>query len=84
MPRPKGSLNKVTQRTRAAFATFVDGTFDDFEQWVKRTAKRDPRGAADLYLRAAEYHIPKLGRTELAGKDDGPLIVEVVKFTDSQ
>jgi hypothetical protein len=32
--------------------------------------KPDPKGAAEIYLRAIEYHIPKLSRTEL--KDDRP------------
>jgi len=35
----------------------------------------DPAKAADLYLRAIEYHIPKLARTELTGKDGGALEV---------
>jgi hypothetical protein len=33
----------------------------------------DPAKAADLYLRAIEYHIPKLARTELVGENDGPI-----------
>lgn len=37
---------------------------------------QDPGRAADLLLRALEYHIPKLARSEVTGQDGGPLIVE--------
>ena len=36
--------------------------------WVN---KPDPKGAVDLVLKAAEYHIPKLARTE-SHVTDGP------------
>jgi hypothetical protein len=39
---------------------------------IKRVGK-DPGKAADLALRLAEYHIPKLGRTEVTGEDGGPV-----------
>jgi hypothetical protein len=39
---------------------------------IKRTGK-DPGKAADLAIRLAEYHIPKLGRTEVTGEDGGPV-----------
>lgn len=44
---------------------------------IKRVGK-DPGKAADLALRLAEYHIPKLGRTEVTGKDGEPVRVVVV------
>jgi hypothetical protein len=33
----------------------------------------DPGKAADLLIRMAEYHFPKLGRTEVTGEGGGPL-----------
>jgi hypothetical protein len=33
----------------------------------------DPGKAADLLIRMAEYHFPKLGRQELVGEDGGPV-----------
>lgn len=33
----------------------------------------DPGKAADLLIRMAEYHFPKLGRTEVSGPDGGPV-----------
>lgn len=51
------------------------------EKWLERTAKKQPWRAADLLLRALEYHIPKLARTEVAGPDGGPLQVNIVDPT---
>jgi hypothetical protein len=34
---------------------------------------KDPGKAADLLIRMAEYHFPKLGRTEVTGEDGGPV-----------
>ena len=33
----------------------------------------DPGKAADLVVRMAEYHFPKLGRSEVTGLDGGPV-----------
>ena len=45
-----------------------------------------PEKKLDLFLRAIEYHIPKLARTEVAGDSDNPLLhkieLEIVKATD--
>lgn len=75
MGRPKGSKNKASAAAREAFATWVDGSFGRFEEWVKRVARKDPRGAADLYLRAAEFHVGKQGRIEIAGDQEKPIRV---------
>lgn len=39
--------------------------------------KPDPGRAAQIYLAAIEYHIPKLARTEITGKDGKPVTVQV-------
>lgn len=47
-------------------------------EWI---VKPDPGGATDTMLRALEYHIPKLSRAEVTGKDGAPLVpakIEVV------
>ena len=33
----------------------------------------DPAKKLDLYLKAIEYHIPKLARSEVSGPDGGPV-----------
>lgn len=53
-------------------ALVADELAEDFKAWLFLTAsgdeergiKPDPKGAADLYLKAIEYHIPKLSRVE--------------------
>jgi hypothetical protein len=46
---------------------------------VKLTEGRDPGKAAELSLRMAEFHIPKLGRTEVTGEDGGPVAVSSIE-----
>ena len=49
--------------------------------------KPDPKGAADLYLKAIEYHIPKLARSELTGADGQPLLppsITICGYDDNQ
>ncbi len=62
--RGKGTPNKATARVREAIAMIAEDMAEDFKGWIQRTAEEDPKGAADLYLKAIEYHIPKLARTE--------------------
>lgn len=81
MGRPKGSPNKATAAVREAIAVFAEGNAHKLQEWLDDVAsgaggnRPDPAKAADLYLRAIEYHIPKLARTELTGKDGGALEV---------
>lgn len=79
--RQPGTPNKATAKCRETIALIADGMADEFEHWLRRTAdgdvdagiKPDPKGAADLYLKAIEYHIPKLARTEHTGEGGGPV-----------
>jgi len=43
---------------------------------IKRVGK-DPGKAADLLIRMAEYHFPKLGRTEVTGQNGEPITIRV-------
>ena len=75
MARPKGSPNKATADVRAAIATFAAANVGNMGDWLN--AIEDPAKKMDLYLRAIEYHIPKLGRTELAGDPKNPVSVTI-------
>jgi hypothetical protein len=81
--RPKGSPNKSTAAVREAIALFAEGNAHKLQSWLDDVAmgaggnRPDPAKAADLYLRAIEYHIPKLARTELAGDADAPIELKV-------
>lgn len=85
----KGKPNKVTADVRAVIAGFAERNAHKVEEWINAVAAGnpvhgrppDPGKAVDLYLRAIEYHIPKLGRTELTGKD-GKALTMVVQPRD--
>jgi hypothetical protein len=68
----QGIPNKATQDVRAAIALIAQRNVERFEGWINQVAEQDPAKAADLYLKAIEYHIPKLARTENTGIDGGP------------
>lgn len=80
--RPKGIPNKATQSVREMIAVVAEQNAPRFAEWLQTVAlgdgkqvKPDPGKAAELYLKAIEYHIPKLARTEVSGMDGGPVVV---------
>lgn len=75
--RQKGSENRFTSQARAAIAAIADGMAGEFVDWVRQVAVEKPKDAAEIWLKAVEYHIPKLARTELANADDKPFQVAV-------
>lgn len=76
--RPKGSPNKATAKVREAIATFADGNVDNLTSWLNSIAKKDPKDAFNCYMSVLEYHIPKLARQELTGKDGEKLSLAVI------
>jgi hypothetical protein len=86
MARPKGSPNKATQAAREAIGAFVDGNAHKLEGWLKAIAEGDPENdvkpnpakAFELFQSVVEYHVPKLARTEVTGKDGEPLKVTLI------
>lgn len=73
MGRPKGAPNKSTALVREAIAKMAEDNADNFNKWLTDVAASSPEKACDIYLKAIEYHIPKLARTEHTGKDEGPI-----------
>jgi hypothetical protein len=74
--RPKGSPNKSTAMAREAIAKFVDGNSHKLQEWLDEIAtneKLGPKVAFDCFMQVAEYHVPKLARTEHTGSDDKPI-----------
>jgi hypothetical protein len=74
--RAKGVPNKLTADVRAVFAGIMERNAEKCEGWIAQVAATDPFKATDLLLRLAEFHVPKLARSEVTGKDGGPLIVQ--------
>lgn len=86
--RPAGTPNKATQDARQAIASFVDGNAHRLSGWLDQVAEGIPKSdddgywvqpnpakAFEMFQSVVEYHIPKLARTELTGKDGGPVVV---------
>ena len=72
--RPKGVANKSTVAAREAIARFVDGNAHRVQIWLDAIAETEgPLKAFQCYTDMIEYHVPKLSRTELTGKDEGPV-----------
>jgi len=77
--RAAGVPNKATAQAREAIAMFVDGNAHRLTEWLDQVANGDedtkpnPAKAFELFQSVVEYHVPKLARTELTGKDDGPV-----------
>jgi hypothetical protein len=84
--RPAGSPNKSTALAREAIAKFVDGNSHKLQEWLDDIAtneKLGPKVAFDCFMQVAEYHVPKLARTEHAGDTEQPVkIIHEHKFLD--
>ena len=65
--RPKGVPNKATTEVREAIAAFASANVGQMGEWLNEV--QDPAKKLDLFLRAIEYHIPKLARTEGTGPE---------------
>ena len=84
--RPRGSPNKSTAEVRESVARLISMNIEDADEWLSMVAygdeelgvKPDPAKALDLLHKMAEFHIPKLARTEVTGADNGPLTIKVV------
>jgi hypothetical protein len=83
--RPAGTPNKATMKAREAIALFVDGNAHRLTEWLDEVAAGDPENnvkpnpakAFELFQSVVEYHIPKLARTELTGKDGENLFTSI-------
>lgn len=78
--RKAGTPNKVTSAAREAFLATFGRLEGDLEGWIRQTAATDPGKAADLLIRMAEYHFPKLARAEVTGPDGEALTINVVTY----
>ncbi len=67
--RPKGVPNKSTAIVREAIANLLERNAPNMDKWLNEVAAEDPYKALDLMNKLSEYHIPKLARTEVTGKD---------------
>ena len=84
--RPAGVPNKSTAAVREAIATLLERNAENMDRWLTTVAEGDeergikpaPDKALDIMQKMAEYHIPKLARTEVTGAENGPITIKVV------
>ncbi|MBN8477834.1 MAG: hypothetical protein J0L91_02590 [Burkholderiales bacterium] len=63
--RPAGVPNVVTRDVRAVIRSFAEAYADRLPSWIDKVAEKDPARAAELFLRACEYVLPKLRVTDI-------------------
>ena len=67
-----GRPNKATAAAREAIAAFVDGNADRLQGWLDEiAAEKGAQAAFECFSTLLEYHVPKLARQEITGKDGG-------------
>jgi len=82
--RPAGSPNRATAVIRETFATLAEANHSRLQEWLDRVANESPRQAIDLYLRLAEFVLPKLQRVDWSAEvTAAPIVVNLVRFSDS-
>lgn len=80
--RVAGTPNKVTQEFRDTVRRLLETNAQNVSIWLAQVAdghgetKPAPDKALDLLARLAEFAAPKLARTEITGKDGGPVIIQ--------
>lgn len=78
--RKKGVPNKVTADARIAIAAFVNNNADRMQDWLDKVAVESPEKAFNMLKDVIEYHVPKLARTEITGKDGTALTLVLSKL----
>jgi hypothetical protein len=84
--RPAGVPNKSTAIVREAIANLLERNSEKMDEWLQLVAygdselgvKPQPEKALDIMQKLAEYHIPKLARTEVVGDPSQPMTIKVV------
>ncbi len=82
--RAPGVPNKATANAREAIAAFVDSNAPRLQGWLEEiAAEQGAQAAFRCVMDLLEYHIPKLARTELTGKEGAELVTRhVVELHD--
>jgi hypothetical protein len=71
---------------REAIAKLVDGNAHRLEGWLDQIAADEKHGPLVAYkclMDVLEYHIPKLARHELTGKDGGAIVIQAGPLDES-
>jgi hypothetical protein len=80
--RAKGSPNRLTAEVKAGFIQAFKNKEASFEAWLDQVALEDPAAACKIMVSMADFIFPRIGRTELTGKD-GERLRAVFKIEES-
>lgn len=73
----KGRPNKVTQNAREAITRLVDEFSPRIEVWLEEVyTEQGAEKALRCFTDLIEFAVPKLARTEITGKDGGPVVIQ--------
>jgi hypothetical protein len=79
--RPKGSPNKATTNARELLGLLVEANIPKMSGWLTAIEKEHgPLMAWRCMQDVAEYHVPKLQRTEVVGDGGGPVQITINKL----
>lgn len=67
--RPRGRPNRTTAEGREVFKRIFENLAPEVEGWIREQAATDAGKGADLVLKMAEYHLPKLARSDVTVKN---------------
>lgn len=73
--RPKGVPNKTTTQFKEALNHLLEESAPKMIEWLEQVDSPEKR--FDILTKMAEYIHPKLARSEVTGKDGGPIKSEV-------
>ena len=69
--RPKGRQSRITPAKKAFLREWIDGTTEEAQRIWSQI--ENPTDKLKIWLTAAEFAHPKLGRTEHVGDGGGPV-----------
>jgi len=79
--KPKGATHKATRNAREAISRLVDDNAERMQGWLDQiAAEQGPVAAWKCMSDVIEYHIPKLSRTEMTGKDGKDMPAPVINI----
>ena len=86
----KRGPNKVTIEFRETVQMLLDDNRENVARWLTLVAEGDgtdrgapdPGKALDLLAKLAEFAAPKLARTEITGKNGGPVVVAATQLDE--
>lgn len=76
--RPKGSINKSTEKSKEIIAEALDKGAPIF---LKNLKMLKPKDFCEVYLKAMEFNIPKMARVENTSKQPTSITINMVAAT---